>query len=259
MDICKDISVVIQGPLDNRTYEAIDQYQYFNEVIVSTWNTDDISLLNQAVGKYKLVTSNYPQNIASYYNGGSRYFMAQTTFAGASIASGKYVMKTRSDELYPDLSAMLSNLEKYPDRVHTTDNGFWTNIKGAFSNHLFIDKTNHIVDAMSKHIAYSSKQDPQKSSYLNSIFMCAEQSFGYFLMLARGYDLLETNVNTVYKNNMFITPCYMLNGHLHSGQTSKDKARGFKRSSDPYPNGRKDVHNGRHDVRHLCQNIEDLQ
>ena len=40
----KEITVVIQGPIDERTYEAVDAYQGFGEVIVSTWDNEDLSL-----------------------------------------------------------------------------------------------------------------------------------------------------------------------------------------------------------------------
>jgi len=258
MDICKDISVVIQGPLDERTYEAIDAYQYFNEVIVSTWDTDDLSLLEPASGKYKVVTSSYPENISSYFNEGSRYFMSQTTLTGALAASGKYVMKTRSDELYPDLSEMLNNLKEYPERVHTTDNGFWTNIKAAFSNHLFIEQTKYLIKAMKFHNIYCANIDPKLSFEINQNFRYAEQTFGYFIMLGRGFDILDSDVAEVYRKNIFVTPCSKLKDHLHSGQTTY-KSRGFKRSTKPYPEGRPDVHSGKHDIRYLLQHIDDLE
>ena len=254
----KDISVVIQGPLDDRTYEAIDQYQNFGEVIVSTWDTDHPHLLNPATGEYKFVRSSYPDNLESYHNEGSRYFMAQTTLAGVEVATKKYTMKTRSDELYPDLEAMLKNLETYPDRVHTTDNGFWKDIKGAFSNHLFIDKTDNMLKAMRMHVDYSSGKMPDLARRINSKLICAEQTFGYFLMAARGYDILESDFKPVYRENIWITRCVELKGHLHSGQTSKPNG-GFKRSTEPYPLGRKDESSGKANINRLVQHIEDIK
>ena len=57
----KDISVVIQGPVDERTYEAVDAYRGFGEVIVSTWDNEDISLLEKASGDYQIVLSSYDE------------------------------------------------------------------------------------------------------------------------------------------------------------------------------------------------------
>ena len=44
----KDISILITGPLDDRTYESIDSYsdQGFEEIIVSTWDDENIDLFS---------------------------------------------------------------------------------------------------------------------------------------------------------------------------------------------------------------------
>jgi hypothetical protein len=57
-----DISVIIQGPIDERTYEAIDSYsdQGFGEIIVSTWSNEDISLLDKTNKKFILKLCFYP-------------------------------------------------------------------------------------------------------------------------------------------------------------------------------------------------------
>ena len=61
----KDVSVLITGPLDDRTYESIDSYsdQGFEEIIVSTWDNENIDLLNKTNKKYKLVTYSYPKHL----------------------------------------------------------------------------------------------------------------------------------------------------------------------------------------------------
>ena len=257
MDIAKEISVVIQGPIDDRTYEAIDHYQYFKEVIVSTWEDEDFSLLAPATGAYSIVKSKYPDDMSKVNNQGSRYFMSFTTLAGSYLAKGKYVMKTRSDELYPDLTSMLKNLEKYPDRMQTTDNGFWKKLKGAVSNHLFIEQKKYLDEAMLRHVAFCH----DSKSELNSILNYPEQSFGFFIAKSRAGTKVSSkevweNINSLYKKNIFVTPCRDLPGHLHSGASAV--GRGFKRSSLPYPLGRIDMHSGVHDINGLCQHIEDL-
>jgi len=54
-----DISIIITGPIDDRTFESIDSYydQGFEEVIVSTWKDEDLSLLNKTKKEYKLILS----------------------------------------------------------------------------------------------------------------------------------------------------------------------------------------------------------
>jgi hypothetical protein len=240
------ISVVIQGPIDNRTYEAINFYQDFGEVIISNWHDEDLKLLDRAFGEYKLVQSDYASldNINNY-----NLFLAQTTLAGAKIATNKYVLKTRSDELYPNLDKLIYNLNLFPKKSHTTNNGFWKHIPHCYSNHLFIDAKEYLITAMQLIIDMYIKN--RKSN-----FQCSESEFGYFLMKARGYDLTDENWKNVFRENVHITPCAELHGHLHSGQSSS--GRGFKRSQDPYPNGRMECKSRKHEILQLYNNSEEI-
>ena len=251
MRIKKNIAVVIQGPLDDRTYEAIDQYQDFGEVIVSTWKDQDISVLDKSIGKYKLVESTYPTNLNEYHNHGYRYFIAQTTLAGAEASSMPYVLKTRSDELYPNLNSMLANFDLYPSKVHTTDNGFWKHIPFSFSNHLFIESKAILVQAC-KYLVEASKGKTDQD--IKDVLMTPEQSFGYYLMKARGYDIIrEIEWKGVFRQNVFITPCSLLPNHLHSGGSYYNTIP-FKRYPN-YPFGRPDGH----DIKQLYQSHTEIQ
>tara|TARA_B100001778_G_C18591982_1_gene632707 strand:- start:1659 stop:2384 length:726 start_codon:yes stop_codon:yes gene_type:complete len=237
----KDISVVIQGPIDDRTYEAIDCYQGFAEVIVSNWAGEDISLLDKAAGSFTLVQSTYQNDTDTSFN----VFLAQTTMAGCLEAKTEYVLKTRSDELYPNLDKLIENLNLHPKRSHTTDNGFWRHIPHCYSNHLFIDKRDNVVKAMEYRLSSKKK------------FKCSESEFGYFLMKARGFDLSEKNWKKIFRDNVFITACELLPNHLHSGQTFH--GRGFKRSSDPYPKGRMERKDNTHNFKQLYQHVDQIK
>jgi len=76
-----DISIIITGPIDDRTFESIDSYydQGFGEVIVSTWKDEDLSLLNKTKKEYKLILSEYPENLNEINNQGCRFFQSFTT------------------------------------------------------------------------------------------------------------------------------------------------------------------------------------
>lgn len=240
----KDISVVIQGPIDNRTYEAIDCYQDFGEVIIANWDNEDLELLAKCKGRYELASSSYnkddPKNGKMF-----GMYQARTTLAGSKKAKLDYVMKTRSDELYPNLDAMLSNFSEHPNRSHTTDNGFWKRHPFCYSNHLFIDKTEHIVSGMEQGLSEKKK------------FAADEQFFGYYLMRGRGLSIDEENWKEVFRENVFITRCIDLPNHLHSGQSGA--GRYFSRSSDPYPQGRMEVKDKAHPADKLYQDIKDIK
>lgn len=235
MEVKKEnITVVLQGPIDDRTYEAIDSYneQGFGEVIVSTWADENIDLLlpsdNQS---FKLVTSKYP-DMTGVNNDGCRFFVAITTGVGCHHATKDFVLKVRTDEFYPDLSKFIENWQKYPNRAHTTNNGFWKFIPFNFSNHIYLCKKEILFEACSSIVHHSSGRVLQNVELTSS-----EQATGYFIMLAMGHDLSQSDWRKVFSENVFITPCSDLPGHLHSGQSFTNFK--FKRVPD-YPNNRKD-------------------
>ena len=76
-------------------------------------------------------------------------------------------------------------------------------------------------------------------------------------MKARGFDLSREDWKEIFRDNVFITPCVDLKGHLHSGQTSASK--GFKRSSDPYPSGRMEIKDHTHDLNKLYRHIDQIK
>ena len=238
----KDISVIIQGPLDNQTYEAIDSYtdQGFDEIIVSTWEDSNLTYLEKTKNDYKLIVSEYNLDNHNYNNEGYRYFQSVTINEACKKATNKYCLKTRTDELYPNLDRMISNLNDYPERIHTTNNGFWTfeskKIPACFSSHLYIAPTQQLLEASKNAIDNCMGAN---FSHLN--FICTEQLYGYFLMLSRGFDLTKEDWKTVLRNNIFITPCGELPGHLHSGCTFLRNYLSHKRLTN-YPYDRPDGH-----------------
>ena len=253
MILKKDISIVVQGPIDNRTYETIDCYQDFGEVIISTWADEDLSLLDKAKSdNYIVCQTEYPDNVDTFINHGSCYFIAQTLYSGASVASNNHIIKTRSDELYPNLDVFLTNINRFPERLHTTDNGFWNTRAFCMSNHLFYERKPIILTATHEMIRYCSRV-----GYEGVDLSICEQIFGYFFMLSRRTDISMDTWKDVFRNNIFITKCADLKGHLHSGQTAAN--RGFKRSSDPYPSGRMELKNHMHDATKLYQHVDQIK
>lgn len=256
-DFKKQISVVIQGPLDNRTYEAIDCYQDYGQVIVSTWSTgEDFSYLSNVSRKstYDLATCHYPPNMKDFYNPGAAYYISRTTLNGSKIARCPFVLKTRTDELYPNLDVFLENVILHPDKFHTTDNGFWKHHDMCCSCHLFLATTQHIVNHMDLITRYC---EGEFNNMIKPIPIC-ESIFGLFMILTKNNGILNDNLNwkEEFRKHLFITPCDKLPGHMHSGQSSF--GRGFKRSTDLYPCGRKEVPSGCHDKDKLYRNVEDI-
>jgi hypothetical protein len=243
-----DISIIITGPIDDRTFESIDSYydQGFEEVIVSTWKDEDLSLLNKTKKEYKLILSEYPENLNEINNQGCRFFQAFTTWKGSRLVTKKYCIRARSDELYPDLSAFVENMRDNPQKVHTTDNGFWKMHNFCFSSHLFGGKTEVIKEGCFMMVLNAEK------TFLDNIQLdYPEQCFGFYFLLANGCDIRVNPWKQAFYENVFITPCKDLPGHLHSGQSFTGYR--FKRNTD-YPNNRPD----RHQRERLYQSCEEF-
>tara|TARA_E500000178_G_C16968973_1_gene729949 strand:+ start:713 stop:1021 length:309 start_codon:yes stop_codon:yes gene_type:complete len=72
----------------------------------------------------------------------------------------------------------------------------------------------------------------------------SEQCFGIFFTYAMGIDIFNNDWKKVFYENVFITPCSDLPGHLHSGQSFTNFR--FVRVPD-YPNNRPDSSVIKHD------------
>jgi len=243
-----DISVIITGPIDDRTFEAIDSYrsQGFEDIIVSTWEDENLELLNKTKQEYKLVFSKYPKNLSEINNQGCRFFQAFTTWKGSRLVTNKYVIRARSDELYPDLSKFVGNMRDNPKKVHTTDNGFWKIHKFCFSSHLFGGETQIIKEG-----CFMMVLNAEKTFLGNLQLDYPEQCFGFYFLLANGCDIRLSPWKQAFYENVFITPCKDLPGHLHSGQSFTGYR--FKRNTD-YPDNRPD----RHKREQLYQSCEEF-
>jgi len=237
----QEISVIIQGPIDDRTHESIDAFKDFGEIIVSTWDDQDLRPLKKASAPFKVAISSYPPNMFFVINRGAGFYQAETTLSGLCIAEKEWAIKTRTDEIYPDLSKFLENASEFPDRFHTTNNGFWQHIPYCFSNHLFLGRTKLMKQALAEMVKYCKREDYQDLGHQES-----EQMFGFFLMLALGHDLRKEDWRNVFRENVFITPCSELPNHLHSGCSYfLGEGNGFKRAPN-YPEGRPDGHKAVH-------------
>ena len=109
------VSIVIQGPLNPISIGNINRYKKFGEVIVSHWKNDDVSILN-GVQDIKVV-SNEPIQIDPFRNPQNLYRQIITTLNGIKQATGDFVIKTRSDEYFGNLTPFLTAVSKHPQKV----------------------------------------------------------------------------------------------------------------------------------------------
>lgn len=108
------VSIIIQGPLNERSINTIPDYLKYGEVIVSCWEDNDLKLLDSHKDKIKIVTNKYSD--LGHYNSrpGSQspwVFQNYTTLQGLLVATGHSSIKLRSDESFPVLDAIINRLK----------------------------------------------------------------------------------------------------------------------------------------------------
>ena len=112
------VSIIIQGPLNQRSINTIPEYLKYGEVIVSCWDNDDLSLLDKHKKNIKTVLNHYHDIISKAKKSNQKnpiILQNYTTYNALKQASGYFAIKTRSDESYPVLDPLLNILKKNRD------------------------------------------------------------------------------------------------------------------------------------------------
>ena len=109
------ISIIIQGPLNHRSIKTIPDYLKYGEVVVSCWDNDNISMLEEYKNEIKIVINKYSKLKGSLIltSRRARPYILQnyTTLNGLKASSGYLSIKVRSDESYPILGPLISMLK----------------------------------------------------------------------------------------------------------------------------------------------------
>jgi len=145
MNIYNDLDIIIQGPLNSSSLENIFNYKKFGTIIVSHWEGDDKSLIENLKRDSEINIVTIPEvhagaKLVSDY----RVHQWQTTLEGLRLSTKKYSIKVRSDEYYTDLSPLIDSFI-LDDSKMVTGNVFWKGNSGShrfhICDHLMICKT----------------------------------------------------------------------------------------------------------------------
>jgi hypothetical protein len=112
------VSIIIQGPLNQRSIKTIPDYLKYGEVIVSCWDNDDLSLLDKYKQNIKIVVNHYHDIMSKARRTHLKHpiiLQNYTTHNALKQAEGYFAIKTRSDESYPVLDPLLNMLKKNRD------------------------------------------------------------------------------------------------------------------------------------------------
>jgi len=157
------ISIIIQGPLNDRSIQTIPKYLKYGEVIFSCWDNDDISRLDQYKNQIKIIVNNYHDVISKARRTNQKnplILQNYTTLKGLQQSKSYFAIKTRSDESYPNLDSLINLLKKNRDtkdpktgiydcyKIITSNIYFRYDKQCKFhpSDHLIAGKTSRMLD-----------------------------------------------------------------------------------------------------------------
>jgi hypothetical protein len=133
------VSIIIQGPLNHRSINTIPAYLTYGQVIVSCWDTDDISILDPFIDDIDLVVNNFSSASSLARRTHLKnpiIFQNYTTHKALELSKGYFSIKTRSDESWPVLDPLLNMLKTNRD-YKDPKTGLYNNHKIITSNIYF--------------------------------------------------------------------------------------------------------------------------
>lgn len=149
------VSIIIQGPLNERSINTIDNYLKYGEVVVSCWDKDDIDKLDKYKDRIKIVINKYSDLKKFHKKPGAQapwVYQHFTTLNGLKAAKGFFCIKVRSDESYPNLDLLVHMLKSnsHKNKNETTKDYNWfkiitSNIYFRFSRENKFHPSDHIV------------------------------------------------------------------------------------------------------------------
>jgi hypothetical protein len=141
-----DVSIIIQGPLNEISLRNIPIYKKYGKVIVSCWDEYDKELLKYIDDDVIFVCNDLIK--VEHCNLKNVYYQAFTTHAGLEMSETEFSIKFRSDESYSNLDTFVKALSENPERIITGDFHFWDNW-AAFhiSDHAIGGKTKNLLGA----------------------------------------------------------------------------------------------------------------
>lgn len=138
-----DISVLIQGPLNETSLKTVEYYSTIGPVVICHWNTDDVTILNQ----YNLTDSvvvRYPEPIPPFlYKADTFMFQVCSLAYGFRNVDTPYVIRTRSDESFGNLQPLIDQFNQDTSKIICGNIFFrkWAIHPCHIGDHLYIGNT----------------------------------------------------------------------------------------------------------------------
>lgn len=220
-----EISIIIQGLLNNVSLSNIDNYNKFGKVLLGVYTTEtfDLSFKCRKNGLFvppnaSIVDIKFPPPPGA--NLCNIYYQSWSTYHLLERVDTEFVIKVRSDEKFTDLSPIIKKLEQYPDKFITNNVGFVSCKHVAYhpSDHLIACKTQRLKQTFNN-IIEVCQSIPNYNSYLNLSMFVLDNNQQYMneqiifissLIAKYGInktnDLLKINPSDLMKQETDVVP-----------------------------------------------------
>jgi len=183
MNFRHDVTIIIQGKLNNVSINNLHHYRKFGRVIVSTWKdcSPRLKLLAWARGA-KLVSSPDPRDL---YNVQNIACQCVSTLAGLQAMRTEYAIKVRSDEYYTDLSKFIFAIKSNPSKL-VTNNVFF-----RYDHEAKAHPSDHVVGGTRDHLLKTYELLLNKLKLYKNATIITAQAFnceGRFGRFIKGVD-----------------------------------------------------------------------
>lgn len=181
-----DLSILIQGPINEISLGAIDDYYKFTKnIIISTWNLndDDISKIKQRfnyVDNLKVTSHTQPDYIKlindnklfGVASGTTWYWQILGIYNGLNSCDTKYIIRTRSDEYFKNLQPLIDRFFNNGKRF--TCGNIWFKPKWFMplhiGDHLYISNTDILKKSVDFIISVMHNQYPDNLEFKKLVY-----------------------------------------------------------------------------------------
>ena len=156
-----DFTILVQGPLGSTSCNNIENYLRYAKVVFSYWDEPQASYDNAGTFSQNLeIISKFGEKIQSFSNplpdikltvgcahSSTFYYAICSMFNGLKHIDTEYVIKTRSDEFYDDLTPFIEKFLEDEEKIVCGNIFVRNSIPYHFGDHIFVCKTEILLRA----------------------------------------------------------------------------------------------------------------
>jgi len=141
-----DITILIQGPLDEISISAVQYYKTIGPIVISYWDNSNESLLEELKNDTIIYTKNKLPGTKEYKQA-TADMQFWSVYHGLAAVQTKFVIRTRSDEWYGNLDPLIAKLDINKIICGNIFFKRWSNFQNHIGDHLFIGETAWLLEA----------------------------------------------------------------------------------------------------------------